>query len=210
MLTPSVRSTRTSKTLYFSVVSALFLLACLAFQWNIVDALTPFLGGPLLGLAWLLAMISAVLASAYAYLHRSKGTYAFAPLIVSTGTLLIAFFVPFTQLWLYANFSLNKSAREQVVAKVKSGVFIPNVAHNSKLIALPKNSGVSMGGEEIIVEGPLNNPYVFFFTFRGILDNYSGFLWVPDGERPEQFSDAHEPGTEIESFGDNWYFIGHR
>ncbi len=192
------------------MASALLLLMSLVFQWNIIDALTPFLGGPLLGLAWLLVMISAVFASAYAYRHRSKGAYAFAPLMVSTGTLLVAFFVPFTQLWLYGNFNLNKSARQQVVENVKSGTFKPNVAHNAKLIALPKGSGVSMGGDVIIVEGPSSNPYVFFFTFRGILDNYSGFLWVPDGGRPEDFGDADEPGTEIESFGGNWYFIGHR
>jgi hypothetical protein len=210
MQTPPVQSTRASKTLYFSIASSLSLLMSLAFQWNIIDALTPFLGGPLLGLAWLLVMISVVVASAHAYRHRIKGAYAFAPLIVSTGTLLVAFFVPFTQLWLYANFNLNKAAREQVVAKVKSGNIVPNVAHNAKLIALPKDSGVSMGGDEIIVEGPSVNPYVFFFAFRGILDNYSGFLWVPDGGRPEQFGDAGEPGTEIESLGGNWYFIGHR
>lgn len=182
----------------------------LAFQWNIIDAITPFLGLPLLGLAWLLVMLSAVLAATYAYRHRCKGAFAFAPLAVSTGALLLAFFVPFTQLWLYANFHLNKSAREQVVEKVRSGVFKPNVAHNAKLIALQNDSGVSMGSDKIIVEGPLNNPYVFFFTFRGILDNYSGFLWVPDEGKPEQFSDADESGTEIESFGGNWYFIGHR
>ena len=192
------------------MASALLLLMSLVFQWNIIDALTPFLGGPLLGLAWLLVMISSVFASAYAYRPRSKGAYAFAPLMVSTGTLLVAFFVPFTQLWLYGNFNLNKSARQQVVENVKSGTFKPNVAHNAKLIALPKGSGVSMGGDVIIVEGPSSNPYVFFFTFRGILDNYSGFLWVPDGGRPEDFGDADEPGTEIESFGGNWYFIGHR
>ncbi|WP_211314846.1 hypothetical protein [Thioalbus denitrificans] len=196
--------------MYFSIISALLLLLSLVFQWDIIDALTPFLGGPLLGLVWLLVVISAVLGSAHAYRHRSKGASAFAPLMVSIGTLLVAFFVPFTQLWLYANFNLNKVAREQVVEKVKSGTFAPNVAHNDKLIALPTDSGVSMGGDEILVEGPSSNPYVFFFTFRGILDNYSGFLWVPDGGRPEQFGDAGEPGTEIESFGGNWYFIGNR
>ena len=208
MPTPSIQSTRASKTLYFSVISAIFLLMSLAFQWNIVDAFTPFIGMPLLGLAWLLVMIAAGLAFDHAYRHRNKSAYA--PLIVSIGTLLVASFFPFTQLWLNANFHLNKSARERVVAQIKSGAITPNVAHNANLIALPKDSGVSMGGDEIIVEGPSNNPYVFFFTFRGILDNYSGFLWVPDGGRPDHFGYADEPYTEIESFGGNWYFIGHR
>lgn len=143
-------------------------------------------------------------------LSPNKGAYAFAPLIVSARTLLVAFYVPFTQLWLQANFNLNRAAREHVVEKVRSGTFVPNVAHNDNLSALPKGSGVSMGGDEILVEGPSSNPYVFFFTFRGILDNYSGFLWVPDGGRPERFGDAGEPGTEIEPLDGNWYFIGYR
>lgn len=210
MHTPSVQLQRVSKTLYFSVFSSLVLLMALVFQWNIVDAMTPFLGGPLLGLTWLLVMLSAMLSVAYAYRHRHGGAPAFAPLAVSAGALLVAFFVPFTEIWLYANFHFSKAAREQVVAKVRSGDLKPNVAHNDNLIALPIGSNVAMGGDEIIVEGPLNNPYVFFFTFRGILDNYSGFLWVPDGGRPEQFSDVNESGTEIRSFGGNWYFIGHR
>lgn len=210
MKTQSVQSPRKSKTLYFNVTTALILLMALTFQWNIVDALTPLLGGPLLGLAWLLVMLSVILGAAYAYRHKCEGPSALVPLTVSTATLLIAFLVPFTKIWLYANFHLNKSAREQVVENVRAGVLIPNIAHNATLIALPNDTGVSMGGEVIIVNGSKNNPYVFFFTFRGILDNYSGFLWVPDGGRPEEFSDAGEFGTEIESFGGNWYFIGHR
>lgn len=208
--TPAVRSNRASKTLYFSIASALVLLLSLVFQWNIIDAFTLLIGGPWLGLAWLLAMTAAVLASTHAYRHRSKGAYAFAPLIVSGAALLAASFVPFTRLWLDVNFNLNKAKREQVVANVKSGALTPNIKHNAKLIALPKGAGVSMGGDEIVVEGPSSNPYVFFYTFRGFLDNYSGFLWVPDGGRPEQYSDAGEPGTEIVPFGGNWYFVGHR
>lgn len=207
---PSARSLRTSKTLYISVGSALVLLLALVFQWNIIDAFTIFLGGPLLGLAWLTVMLSAIWSLVYAYRYRREGPSAAAPFAVSIVTLLIAFFVPFTHLWLYANFHLKKAAREQVVERVVSGDLRPNIAHNTNLIALPTGYGVSMGGDENVVESTNGNLFVFFFTFRGILDNYSGFLWVPKGGRPEQYSDAGEPGTEIVSFGDNWYFIGHR
>jgi hypothetical protein len=196
--------------LCFSAVSALVLLLALAFQWNLIDLLTPLVGGLMTGLAWLLAILGTIWSVVYACRHGRKGARAFAPLAVSIGALLAAFFVPLTQFWLYANFHFNKTTREEVIAKVMSGDFTPNVAHNAKLIALPKTYGVSMGGNEIVVEGPRDQPYVFFFTFRGILDNYSGFPWVPDGAKPERFGDAADPGTEIESFGGNWYFIGHR
>jgi len=131
------------------------------------------------------------------------------PLAASLGALSIAAFVPFTQIWLYANFYLKKNAREQVIERVKSGEYGPNMAQNAGVIALPADNNVSSGGNVIVVQGNRSNPYVFFFTFHGILDNYSGFLWVPTGGKPQEFQDADEIGTEVEHFGGNWYFIGH-
>jgi hypothetical protein len=196
--------------LKFSVISALVVWGVLAFQWNIIDAVTVFLAAPLLGMVWLLAIASVVVTLVHAILRRKDGVSALAPMLVSTVALLGAWFVPFTELWLYANFHTKKAAREQVVARIKSGALAPNVDYNGKLIVLPRGSGLSIGGDEIVVEGTSRNPYVFFLTFRGILDNYSGFLWVPDGGQPEQFGDASEPHTQIKSFGDHWYFIAHQ
>ncbi|MEY4589936.1 MAG: hypothetical protein RL497_2012 [Pseudomonadota bacterium] len=203
-------ATPSTKTLYFSVISAVILLVSLTFQWNIIDIVTPFFILPFLGVAWFLVLLSVISGVVQADQHKSKGISAFLPLVISCSTLLAAFFIPFTQIWLYANFHLYKSTREKVVEKVKAGILVPNIPHNASLIALPEGTGVSMGGDEIVVEGAANNPYVFFYTFRGIMDNYSGFLWVPDGGKPEQFSDAAEPSTEIEALGGNWYFVGHR
>jgi hypothetical protein len=51
---------------------------------------------------------------------------------------------------------------------------------------------------------------VFFFTFRGILDNYAGFLYVPSGGKPTEYSDLNEPqSVEIEHLEGNWYYASH-
>lgn len=51
--------------------------------------------------------------------------------------------------------------------------------------------------------------YVFFFTFRGILDNYSGFLFVPEGGDPTRFRDLNEPeSTQLARYASHWYFAG--
>jgi hypothetical protein len=209
-MTSSPRSVGLSKTLCFAAASALALLLVMMFQWDIVDAVTPFLLGPLLASLWVLVALTMIWSLGYAYRYRREGSFVLVPLMISATTLLAAWFVPFTDLWLYANFHLKKAQRELVVAQVTNGELVPNVSHNPKLIALRSGVGVSKGGDEIIVEGLPNEPYVFFFTYRGVLDNYSGFLWVPKGGRPEQFGDAAETGTQIESLGDNWYFVGHR
>ncbi len=210
MLESPASTARPNWALKLALASGSLLLLAMMFQWDIVDLLTPFLWLPLLALAWFLVALAAILSIWYAVRHRNDGRSALQPLAASCGTLLLAFLVPFTQIWVHANFYLKKSAREQVVAKVKSGEYTVNVPHNTDLISLPDGHDVSKGGNEIIVQGPRDNPYVFFFTFRGILDNYSGFLWVPTGKEPQDFRDAGEREKEIAYFGGNWYFIGHR
>jgi hypothetical protein len=203
-----------SKTLIFAITSSVTLLMALMFQWNIIDEFTLFIGLPLLGLAWLIVVFGATWSIIYAYRHRRDGPPAFSPILVYSCVIAIALFTPFTRLWLDANFHIYKAAREQIIAKVrsrdfKSGDFKEKVYYDYSVISLPEGYGVSMGGNEMIIQGERTNPFIFFFTYRGILDNYSGFLWVPKGANPQQFWDAKEAGTEIESFGDNWYFIGH-
>jgi hypothetical protein len=197
-----------SKTLWLSLLSAIALLLAMLFQWNIIDIFTPFLALPLIGLLWLIMGLIALWSLGYAYRYRKEGYTALMPSAVAIGAILLAIYIPFTDIWLYANFHLKRDARSVVVERIRAGELTPNVDHNHKAIFLP-GYGVS-NGDRVLIEGERNNPYVFFFTFRGILDNYSGFLWVPEGGEPSKFSDAWEPGTQIMHYGDHWYFIGHR
>ena len=95
---------------------------------------------------------------------------------------------------------------------VIDGELQPNVEYNSQLIQLDTNErNLSMGGNEIIVEEHLGDTYVFFFTFRGVVDNYAGFLYVPLGGSPSLFGDLDEPdSTQLVEFLGNWYFASHR
>jgi len=197
-----------SKMAVFSIAIATLLIAITAFQWNIVEAITPFLALPLIAAVWLVVAISTLLSIIHAIRYRREGRSAAIPLAICLGAIVAAIFVPFTEIWLRVNFYTKQSAREEIVAQVKNGELLPNVPHSSKLISVP-GRGVS-NGDRVIVEGDRSNPYVFFFTFRGILDNYSGFLWVPNGADPAGFGDAKDPGAEISHFGGNWYFFGHR
>lgn len=199
---------RRSRALASAALAAFLLLFVSMFEWTIVNAVTPFIALPLFGLAWLMIIVMTLWSLGYAYRCRIEGRSALAPLTICLGAILAAIYIPFTRLWLYANFHLKEEARTLVVAKIRAGELLPNVARNSKIIVLP-GSGVS-DGDAIVVEGRQDNPYVFFFTYRGILDNYSGFLWVPNGGSPTGFSDANDAGTEIVPYGGHWYFLAHR
>jgi hypothetical protein len=133
------------------------------------------------------------------------------PLAIHLVAATILLLVPFTQIWLNANFHLHKLERQEVTDKVYRGELISNVSHNSSLISLGSEfSNISKGGNEIMVLEYEGLKYVFFFTFRGILDNYSGFLYVPDGGDPRMFLDLDEDeSSQIVKYADNWYFTSH-
>jgi hypothetical protein len=63
---------------------------------------------------------------------------------------------------------------------------------------------------EIVVEGKDGAQYVFFYTFRGILDSYSGFLYVSKGGAPTGYSYlGEEKFTQITPLEENWYHVSH-
>jgi len=69
---------------------------------------------------------------------------------------------------------------------------------------------VSVGGNEIVLEEHDGRKYIFFYTFRGSLGDYSGFMYVPKGGDPTNFSNLNESQTtDIQPFGDHWFWAAH-
>ena len=143
--------------------------------------------------------------------RRQLGRRAGYPALACAVGAAIAVFVPFSDLWLKANYSLLRSSRLRIVRQVQEGSLQPDKERYSTLIALgPDAPYVSMGGNEIVVERlDGEGPYILFFTERGILGSFSGFLFVPTGGDPRLFSLLDETGsTQIERLEEHWYFVG--
>ena len=98
-------------------------------------------------------------------------------------TLLIIVFVPFTDMSVYASFHLKLLSREDIVQQ--AGTLKNNVDYNNEMIHLPTGyPNVSSGGNDILVEGENGNLSVFFYTFRGILDNFAGIIYKENNQPP--------------------------
>ena len=194
-----------------AIISSLLLILLSAFQWTLVEIITVFLMMPLSGAVWLF-FISCIISSLTCLLKfKEIGRKSLAPIGIQVIAFLLVVYFPFTLLWLKADYILNKEQRNLVVSQVLNGELTPNIEHNSSLIHLDDTySGVSRGGNDIVVESHEGLTYVFFFTFRGILDNYSGYLYVPKGGSPEKYSDLNETDvTEIKHIENNWYLVSH-
>ncbi|MBE7122751.1 hypothetical protein FT638_23080, partial [Bacillus cereus] len=74
-------------------------------------------------------------------------------------------------------------------------------------IHLPKQfASTSKNGGDVIIQQNKNGISVFFFTYRGILDNFSGFIYTPNDTRPNKydFNNEYKDITKIEK---NWYYV---
>jgi hypothetical protein len=101
------------------------------------------------------------------------------------------------------DFKLNYDARNEVVAMIENGELKPD-SSNENLITLPKKyKGLSKGGGEVMIESFFDHDAYMFFTFGGILDNYSGFIYDPSYEALLELGSEY---LEVEQLSESWYY----
>ena len=125
------------------------------------------------------------------------------PLCISMLFTLILIFVPFTSIWLDWQFKYHFAEYAAVIEQVEAGQIQPNARG---LAVLPETlRHLSRGGGEIWIDRDHGVTRVFFFTFRGVLDNCSGIMYRSDGARPDRH-DFWGDWKQIEALRPNWYF----
>lgn len=206
---PSRRATRLWRVV---AAASLILLASHALEWSLADWLTPFLLGPWFALTWLLML--GALAAALRHAWR-RPWRAWLPALACIAAIAFALLAPFARWWLRVDFHGRLAAREAVIAEVQAGRLVPHVAHNPDLIALRDRPQVSAGGNEVVVERHDGQDYVFFYTDRGLLERYAGYLWVGGDGDPRAFDADARGGARIENVSESdakgrWYYIAHR
>ncbi|MEG0775450.1 hypothetical protein [Clostridium sp.] len=192
---------------YFSIAASVLLILINIFRWHLIEVfsvfLLPFLEGPII-LLFLGSMISSVVY--FIRNGRKEKLRAIVPLTICIITILIVWFVPFTKINLALDFSKNLEQREKVVSMIQTGELMPNVSHNQSLIALPKEyAHLSKGGGEVVVEREGDNLRVLFFTFRGVLDSFSGFVYISDDTKLQE-GNFNTGFLQIEKKKEHWYW----
>ena len=191
-----------------AIFSSIILIGITAWFWELVDILTPFFMPFLMGTVWVFFLV--VLLWSIVHIKRKKrnnNIFSFSPLIVQLCSIIIIFTVPFTAILLDYDFNHNLADREKVVSQIISGELKPNESQHYTLILLPpEHRHLSKGGGDIMVEYHEEKIYVFFFTYRGILDNFSGFMYRSDGT-PPQNGDFGGDYFQTKWIKDNWYWV---
>lgn len=188
--------------LWLSIISSLFIITLQFFQWKLVEMFTVFV----MPFVWLFLYIFFLVVFILSIIRLFKKK-EWKPLFIQAITIVLLLFIPFNQVALNVDFKLNKSERNEVISKIQDGTYKPNVSHNNSLIHLPDDyTDLSKGGGDIIVEKEGEDYSILFFTFRGVLDNFSGFVFSPNDKKPH----SHLFGgdfKEVVKMEENWYFV---
>lgn len=134
---------------------------------------------------------------------RKNRKWASFPLLINIGTLLIIIFVPFTSMWLNWQFNSNWQEYNEVVQLIEDGEIKPD--ENGAIRLPPKYRHLSKGGGWIEVEKKDGVTRIFFYTFVGVLDNFSGFMYSSDNSPPKR-GDLGGDWKQIEQQRPNWFF----
>ncbi|GAB1801467.1 hypothetical protein [Priestia megaterium] len=191
-----------SRLLLLSLISSLFVILVSLFQWDLVDIITEFLMLPI----WLFVYAFFIIMTIWTLIHLFKKR-KWQPFVIQLITISLWFFFPFNQVNLDLNFKIDQDKREEVATKIENGVIKPNVSDSPSLIQLPKKyTQLSKGGGDIVVETKGKAKSILFFTYRGMLDNFSGFVYNPNDNKPSK-SDFNGDFKQIKKVHKNWYYV---
>lgn len=200
-------------SIYFSVISGRMIMGTGFFRWTLMDILTPFLGFILMSVIWGLVIIilitSIVLSLIYLVTSvRRQKFIATIPLIICLFVVLGAYFIPFTKLSVSYDFRTNFSKRVEIVEQIQTGQLkiTPTYGENMSAVVLPPDkTSLSRGGGEVLYQNNGSTTSVFFFTFKGIMDNFSGFIYRSDESNPFQ-TDFGGDYVELIKLRDHWFW----
>ncbi|AQU73353.1 hypothetical protein [Priestia megaterium] len=191
-----------NRLLLLSLISSLLVILVSLFQWDLIDIITEFLMLPI----WLFVYAFFIIMNILTLIHLLKNR-KWQPFVIQLITILLWFFFPFNQINLDLNFRIHQDKREEVATKIENGVIKPNVPNSPSLIQLPKEyTQLSKGGGDIVVETKGKAKSILFFTYRGMIDNFSGFVYNPNDNKPSK-SDFNGDFKQIKKVYKNWYYV---
>jgi hypothetical protein len=203
-----------SRALFVALWSLGAAIALGLFRWTLVEYFTVFLE-PLVEVAvGIFCLVSLIWSVVHLLRKRRDGlTSAALPLAVNVATALITFLVPFTAITISLDFRMHLTARTEVAQDVLAGKYedrVRSAGDREDLISLPGHPFyLSSGGGEIVRLRRESDTLILFFSFRGILSSFSGFVYSTD-DLPPKNEDFGGSFVEIDRLRKNWFWVSSR
>lgn len=205
METSKTASSGLRQALQIALLTSSVLLAYEVYYWDLMDFFTPFLILIPTFTVWVIFILVSSGLLVYTGFHgRRLGSWGFFPLIIQLVALVLALAVPWTSLILEWDFSTNLAQREDVIKQALAGQYkIKYPGSSDSIMILPRwYRSLSKGGEIMVSE---KRDAVFFYTVRGVMDNFAGFIYRADDADPQE-EDFGGQIIVLEKMRDHWFW----
>jgi hypothetical protein len=201
--------TRRDFTEFIFLAAALLVLLLVWFQWDAVTVITVFL----LPFYWLtvgaiiVGMVVAAIIQAVKRRNNKPLVRLLAPFVIVAALLFALRYVPFTRFYLEADFALHTAGREEVVRLIENGE-IDFDGERSGRVALPSRYARLSKSGDVLIYITDSGVNVLFFTFDGVLDNFSGYAYSSeDSESAIRAFVRAGDLREIVKKKEHWYWV---
>jgi hypothetical protein len=188
-----------------SVAASLLILLAHIFSWTYLWAFMElFTGSSAFFLYVLYGMVILFSIIFFIGVKRKSRLIRILPFGINVITILLLVLVPFRAMGLRRDIQSNFEERLKVVHLIEDGQLLVNNRGMAKLPFYLRH--LSKDGGFVKVEKGADGLQVFFFTFRGVLDNFSGILYSSSDVEPQNGIFGADV-KESEKLKDNWYWI---
>ncbi|WP_188815870.1 hypothetical protein [Hymenobacter cavernae] len=203
------QSTTFNLTLWWTVTFILIKL----FECQLINSFSILLYGIMSLVGYWGLFILLILSAVYWSRKTGKVEKPFGPFVFSLIATSFMLLFPFTALTLQVDFRLKQDAREEVVRMIMNKQINYDLTKTSRVDIPDKYENLSVGSPNVVVEKVDGEVCILFYTFRGLTDNSSGFVYVPNENtmtkfKLRQYSNSifYDP-IEITNITDHWYFV---
>lgn len=190
----------------FSIISSLILILLQIIRWSLFEVLTPFIE-PFFEIIIYGLFLATLIWSIIYFLRNVKiiGKYALIPILIHVLTVIIVISVPFTNIVVDLNFKVNNSERQKVVSLIEDSDIQTKSSTGSYLIELPREYKHLSSGGQIVIEKNESNVSILFYTYRGVLDNFSGYIYSANGFLREDI--FYGDYKQIKKITEHWFWV---
>jgi len=187
-------------TLIISVLVLMILFLIKIFTWSLVDTLTVFIF-PLLLMFILWLTVVYIIFLLYKFIRSLKNGFNIRNISLGIVIILLIsmYFIPVDAYSERIRFSTNYKQFNSVAA-----LMIEKDIEGTNILLPKEYQHLSRGGGEINIVGENDERIVMFYSFRGVLDNFTMYVYVPN-ERAYKNLEKYEDWKDIEKINDKWY-----
>lgn len=197
--------------LQVTIAACSLVLAVQILRWEIVSLLTPILE-PFIEIGsylfFAVVVVWGLIALIAGLMRHRPVRRTLISLGICAATFAIATFVPFNELELRANFRIHQGARTRIASEIVSGSYAGHVLRSGgrgDLVSLtPGERSLSDGGDAMVWREK-GQTCVLFFSYRGVLDSFSGFVYTSDDQAPPADAFIGQP-VETQKLSSHWYW----